>query len=494
LIKAPVEELSKESNLSENGLYYLNLALDQARRLSSVVTQLMDFQKVDIGREQLSLSMVDVVKLITRRIEILDPFAKSQNIKLEFSSGRESCICAIDELKIERIVDNLISNAVKYSIAGGKVSIEFQSDEKKWMFQVKDNGIGISRKAQRQLFKEFYRGDNAINSNVVGSGIGLLLAKNYVTMHDGKISCTSQENVGSTFQFVIPVKLISNETVTTKLKVANDLATGLVTHLSASLENENETEGSKVMKVLVVEDNDELLGLMKRILSNDFKVYTANDGLEAWDFIRKYIPDLVVSDIMMPHMNGFELCELLKSTYETSHIPIVLLTALSEKTDQLHGLGLGADDYLTKPFDMNLLIQRIKSIIHNREVVRERALRLITIGSTENILENELNDKFVKKMLEVAQANISNVEFDKDEFASEMNVSSSLLYKKIKALTNQSPTDFIKAVRLKHAMELLQARKHTVTEVSEICGFASVGYFSTVFRKHFGKSPSDVVE
>jgi len=233
---------------------------------------------------------------------------------------------------------------------------------------------------------------------------------------------------------------------------------------------------------------------MKTTLGNDFKVYTAVDGEKAWEFISKHIPDLVVSDIMMPNMDGFELCKIMKSTYETSHIPIILLTALSEKTDQLHGLRLGADDYLTKPFDMNLLIQRIKSIIRNREVVREKALKLITGDSNEHILTNELNDKFVRKMLEVARANVSNTEFGKEEFASAMNVSSSLLYKKIKSLTDQSPTDFIKTIRLNHAVELLQSRKYTVTEVSELCGFASLTYFGVVFRKHFGKSPSEILD
>ena len=164
----------------------------------------------------------------------------------------------------------------------------------------------------------------------------------------------------------------------------------------------------------------------------------------------------------MPNMDGFELCKKMKSTYETSHIPIVLLTALTEKTDQLHGLGLGADDYLTKPFDMTLLIQRIKSIIRNREVIREKALKIIKGDPNEHILTNEHNDKFVRKMLEVAMANISNSEFDKEEFASAMNVSSSLLYKKIKSLTDQSPSDFIKIIRLNHSVELLQSGKYTV--------------------------------
>ena len=494
LIKAPVEELSKEKNLTESGKYYLNLAIEQARQLTSVVTQLMDFQKVDIGKDHLMLSMTDIVKLVSIRKIMLSTYAKSKNIDLVFVSDRDTYMTAVDESKTEKIIDNLISNAIKYSPNNSQIHIELKFDVKKWVLQVRDNGIGISRKVQRHLFKEFYRGDNAINSKVVGSGIGLLLVKNYVTLHGGNISCTSQENVGSTFQVVIPFKSISRESAVTNVLSDLPIASIPVSDLPAQEEPVAEIRSSKEMKVLIVEDNDDLLNFMKSILSNDFKVYTAADGLKAWEFILKHMPDLVVSDIMMPNMDGFELCRLMKSTYETSHIPIVLLTALSEKTDQLNGLGLGADDYLTKPFDMNLLIQRIKSIIRNRVVVREKALRLVTVRTSENILENEHNDKFVKKMLEVAQANISNVDFDKDEFASVMNVSSSLLYKKIKSLTDQSPTDFIKTIRLKHSLELLQSRKYTVTEVSEMCGFASVGYFSTVFRKHFGKSPSEILE
>jgi len=198
--------------------------------------------------------------------------------------------------------------------------------------------------------------------------------------------------------------------------------------------------------------------------------------------------------VMMPKMDGFELCRLMKSTYETSHIPFILLTSLSGKAEQLHGLGLGADDYLTKPFDMTLLVQRIKSIIRNREAVKEKALKLIKGSMNDNvqILTNEHNDKFVKKMLEVVHSNMDNTEFGKDDFASAMNVSSSLLYKKIKSLTDQSPTDFIKLVRLDYALELLKSHKYTVTDVSELCGFGSIGYFSTVFKKHFGKSPTEI--
>lgn len=491
LIKAPVEELIHEKNLSEAGKYYLQLAIEQARRLTSVVTQLMDFQKTDIGRDKISLAMVDIVSLISERKLIYEPLAKSRNISLEFISDRLNFVTAVDETKMEKVIDNLISNAVKYSNPGSKVLIELKSDYNKWALVVKDQGIGISKEAQRKLFKEFYRAENAINSKIVGSGIGLLLVKNLVAMHGGTITCESQENAGSTFKIVIPFHEVANKpgrlAPVPETGSHSNTAPGSIPHVETS----HAGNPSKTMSLLIVEDNHDLRNFMINSIIGEFKVLTAFDGVKAWALITRHMPDLVVSDVMMPNMDGFELCKLMKSTYETSHIPIILLTALTDKTKQLHGLGLGADDYLTKPFDMSLLIQKIKTIIRNREVVREKALKLIKESTAEPILKNELNDKFVKKMLEVAWANISNSEFDKEVFASAMNVSTSLLYKKTKSLTGQSPTDFIKTVRLKHAYELLQTRQHTVTDVSELCGFSSVGYFSTVYKNFFGKSPTD---
>jgi len=493
LIKAPVEELCKEELLTDSGKYNLNLALDQTRQLTSVVTQLMDFQKVDIGKEQVLLSMTDIVKLVSNRKVMLASYSKVKNINLVFVSNCESYVTAVDEPKMEKIIDNLISNAIKYSAINSQIQIDLRCEEKKWTLVVKDNGIGISRKAQRQLFKEFYRGDNAINSKVVGSGIGLLLVKNYVTMHGGTISCSSQESIGSAFQIVIPYKV---KTRVSTASLVEEIPSSVLPMIAVSNQkgNGNESHAPKEMKVLIVEDNDDLLNFIKNTLSAEFKIYTASNGEQAWSFILKQIPDMVVSDIMMPRMDGFELCKLMKSTYETSHIPILLLTALSEKTDQLRGLGLGADDYLTKPFDMVLLIQKIKSIVRNREAVRDKALRLIKGDSSEQILDNELNDKFVRKMMEVAKANLANSEFDKDEFAAAMNVSSSLLYKKTKALTDQSPTDFIKSIRLNYAVQLLQEKKYNITEVSELCGFTSLTYFGIVFKKQFGKSPSEIID
>ncbi|MBN2262333.1 MAG: response regulator, partial [Prolixibacteraceae bacterium] len=422
LINAPIEELNKEKSLSQNGRYYLNLASEQAGRLSRISTQLLDFQKVDIGKEHLSLAMTDMVDLIKQRKMMFESFAQKSKVKLVFEHDTNQCVTAVDESMIEKVLDNLISNAIKYSKPNSLVKIILSQKTDTWALEVIDQGIGISRKAQRHLFKEFYRGENAVNSKIVGSGIGLLLVKNYVSLHGGNINCQSQENEGATFKVVVPLQTVS-EAPKQKAQPEKFNAEYNVDVPQPELGAENRS-----MHVLVVEDNDDLRKFMKVPLSGQFKVSSAVDGKKAWEYIQKEMPDMVVSDVMMPNMDGFELCRLMKSTYETSHIPIILLTALAGKAEQLHGLGLGADDYLTKPFDMGILIQRIKTIVKNREQIRERAISLFDSNENEVLFDNELNDQFVKKAMQVIAQNLSNVDFGKEEFATQMNVSPSLLY------------------------------------------------------------------
>ncbi|MBN1132139.1 MAG: response regulator [Bacteroidales bacterium] len=493
LINSPVEELNKETKLSDTGRYFLNLAIEQSRRLASVVTQLMDFQKVDIGKEILSLAMTDIVRVIQNRVLMFQYLAESNNIKLNFKSNRSKYLTAIDEGKIEKVTDNLISNAIKYSKPDSEVTIEITCTESRWTLRVEDRGIGISRKSQRKMFNEFYRGENAVNAKIVGSGIGLVLARNYVVLHGGKISCSSQENVGSVFQVVIPYKKVKDDREAEKTERKDESASEIVSLESSEPDTFEELNGEKY-KILVVDDHEELRNYMKTTLGQDYTVITAGDGNEGWKSVLKHAPDIVISDIIMFGMDGFELCRILKSTYDTSHIPVILLTSLSGKAEELHGLGLGADDYLTKPFDIKLLKQKIKTIIHNRSVIREKALKLIRCDDRVPVLANELNDRFVKKMVEVVKMNISNPEFGKENFAYEMNVSSSLLYKKAKSLTDQSPTDFLKAVRMDHALRLIKEKKYNITEISIMCGFSSVGYFSTVFKNYYRKSPSEVLD
>jgi signal transduction histidine kinase/ligand-binding sensor domain-containing protein/DNA-binding NarL/FixJ family response regulator len=493
LIKAPVEELSRETSLSAQGKYYLKLALDQTRHLAAVVTQLMDFQKADVGREQLAFTAVDITGLVKQRVMMFRSLAERKNIPIVFTSDCSQYVTGLDVSKMEKTIDNLISNAIKYSEDGTKIDVILNCMKESWQLQVVDQGIGFSKKVQKQLFREFYRGENAVNSRISGSGIGLLLVKKYVSLHGGEVSCESEEGVGSTFTLVVPRREISG-------KIHPDAQTNAyapTADAEPDVSGEDfirEKHRGKAMHILIVEDNQDLLQFMQRTLSDHFVVSVAENGNAAWQFIRKQMPDLVVSDVMMPEMNGFELCRLLKSTYETSHIPVILLTALAGQSDQLHGLGLGADDYLTKPFEMNLLVRKIITIVRNRAAVREKTLKMI--GSDREtaipVLDNEHNDGFLRKIHEVVWKNMADPTFGKDDFAGAMNVSSSLLYKKIKTLTDLSPTEYVRTIRLRHAYGLLQSRKYTVTEVSEMCGFTSVGYFSTVFKKHFQELPSDL--
>ena len=503
LINAPIEELNKDKELSKDSRHYLNIATEQSKRLSFVATQLLDFQKVDIGKGQLFLIMTDIVKLISKRKLMFEAAAKEKNIELIFISNKESFFSAVDEVKMEKVVDNLFSNAIKFSFQHCKVEIILDCREKDWSLEVKDYGHGIPEKEQKKLFKEFYRGNNPINSKIIGSGIGLLLVKNYVMMHNGEIQLISKENEGSSFKIFIPNKIVDKAHETNIIDVVNDDIQYVVIKDGNSQHVDEEKNGLAVVGdnsknekkkyVLIVEDNNELQNFLKYSLQYQYEISIANDGSEAWDIVQKKIPDLIISDIMMPNMDGFEFCKLIKSTFDTSHIPVILLTALSDKAKQLEGLGLGADDYITKPFDMTILLQRIKTIVNNRDIVKEKALKLIKQSDDkQSILNNELNDKFVKKALNIVRENIANSEFSKEEFASSMCVSSSLLYKKIKALTNQSPSDFIKTIRLTHSLELLQSRKYSVTEISELCGFSSINYFSRTFKAYFGKTPTDI--
>ena len=483
LITAPIDELNKAPELSEKSRHFLHITSSQSEKLLQITSQLLDFQKADKEKEQLFLTITDLVKLVSQRIQMHRASADKRNIELTFTKNAEIYYSDVDEIKVERIIDNLIVNAIKYSHADSKIDIKLICWDNQWELSVKDYGLGISESDQKKLFREFYRGDNVINSKVIGSGIGLLLVKKYVSMHKGNIVFNSKEGEGSLFEVVIPR---NSEKVNDQkqLDLPNNSEDATLTKI--------ETQDKKKTHILIVEDNDELRDFLRYSFQEEYKISISINGFQGWNLIQKETPDLIISDIMMPDMNGLDLCKLIKSTFETSHIPVILLTALSEKSDQLTGLGLGADDYITKPFDMKILSQKIKSIIKNREIVKDKALRFISQPEDgQQIFANEHNDQFIKKALEVIHSNLSNPDFGKAEFASALNVSSSLLYKKLKSLTGQSPVDMIRVVRLNQAVELLKTQKYTVTEVSELCGFSSSSYFGVVFKKQFGKSPTE---
>lgn len=482
LIKAPIEELKYSKDLTVSDRECIRMASEHVKRLSAVTTKLLDFQKIDIGKTQLNFNPQDIVAFIRTRISMFSSLADQKSIIIEFHHDKDSYVTSVDINKMEQIVDNLISNAIKYSPVLSTIEVAFSGNDKNWSLSVTDHGIGICKKDQRKLFSEFYRGSNAINSHIVGSGIGLALVKKLVDIHGGRIRFESQENVGSKFEVCIPYNRPESS--------AEEVTAETPEHVPSTYDHSNED-----MRVLICEDNDDLRQFMANALGRQFSVTAVADGEDAWNHIKESLPDLIVSDIMMPNMDGFELCRLVKSTFETSHIPLILLSALTEQADELQGLGLGADDYMTKPFDVKTLSQRIASTIRNR---RNIGSRIMAQGmSTQQPRQKEeepvnpLNDEFVRKAIDVITRHLDNTEFGKEEFAQEMGVSTSLLFKKIKALTGLSIVDFIKKVRMEHAMRLVNDQSLSISDIAYQCGFSTIGYFSTVFKKHFGKTPSE---
>ena len=442
LIKAPIEEIKRSPNINEEEKQYLQLAIDQMQRLTMVTTQLMDLQKIDLGKGQFHPMNYDIVPLISSRISMFESIAEKRNITLTYSYKPESYVTAVDAGKIERIVDNLLSNAIKYSHEYSSVDINFTANDNEWRLSIVDHGIGIDKKSLDNLFKEFFRSENAVNSRISGSGIGLALTKKLVELHDGKIIVESREDEGSRFEIVIPHRLVDSAPLPVN---AED---------PESADKSIDNEEIKNMRILVCEDNDDLRRFMKRPLGRHFNVATASNGVDAWEYIKK---------------------------------------ELSDQSDELHGLGLGADDYMTKPFDMKTLTQRIMSIILNRRALGSRVISEggETVEEADTKESNELNDAFVRQALKIVVNHLEDSDFSKEEFAREMGVSTSLLFKKIKALTDMTVVDFIRNIRMDHAMKLLNDSQYSIGEIAYKCGFSSISYFSTVFKKHFGKSPTD---
>lgn len=493
LIMAPLNELKKSSSLIDKEKYFINLAVSNVERLNTIVNQLMDFQKSDILKSQLLVTSFDVISFVRKKVEVFSLLAKKQDIDIIFTANIELLEVWMDIEKFERIVDNLISNAIKYTPGGGAIEVNIQNGSNSWNLEVKDNGIGISKNDQTKLFKHFYRGENAINSNISGSGVGLLLTKNYVLLHKGNISFDSTQGIGT--RFIVTFKLgkshYGEDVVFSNSNTVPDMKT-LISENDDNVFKPSKMLSENEVKILLVEDNDELRNFLQTILGSSFAIQSAINGREAFEILDTYLPDIIISDVQMPEMDGLTFSSKIKNNFETSHIPIILLSALTQKDQILRGIQIGVDDYITKPFDIDLLIAKIHAILKNRELVRLRFLNKLDDVEIKTDIPNERDREFIDKALHFIQTNLDNVDFNKDVLAREMAVSQSLLYSKIKHLSGESPSDLIRIIRLKKSMELLKVNKYSVSEVAFMSGFNDSKYFSTIFKKYFGKSPSEV--
>jgi DNA-binding response OmpR family regulator/ligand-binding sensor domain-containing protein/nitrogen-specific signal transduction histidine kinase len=476
LIKAPLSELETQEGLPDEVRKSLSVATKNAEKLFEMVTHLLDLQKADLHSERVSVSLQNIYSYMEEKITDFRTVAIQKGIVLKLDIEPDFPELWFDKGKMNKILNNLLSNALKYT-EDGSISVFVKHTKHKWSIEILDTGIGIPAKEQKYLFKQFFRANNAVDSKEAGSGIGLLLVQKIVKQLHGQISFSSAENMGSSFMITFPL----NAHIP---KVEKAEPAGIPSQQPKASELPVQRN-----ILLLAEDDPEMKEYLTEKLSKEYEVYCVSDGEKALEMAKELNPDIIISDIIMPGLEGDEMCRILKSSTETSHIPIILLTALSEREHVIAGLEAGANDYIIKPFDLSVLKVRIRNILQNRQHLRE------TVLSSNSALEeinyaSQLDKEFLDKAMKIIDNELSNTEFSINDFCRMLGMSRTSVYNKLKTLTDQSPNDFIRIIRLNKSKELLVSRRYSIGEVSCMVGFSDPKYFSTCFKKQFGISPS----
>lgn len=495
MIKAPLSEIMEKESLSENGQKNIQLAMQSTENLAELANNLINFQKEELYSSQTIVTAHELNHYLSNYMHQFDSFARQKDITLSYESSFDSLDVWIDTSKMDSILRNLLSNALKYTPQGGRVSLKAESNKNTWTLFLSDTGIGMNKEDQKKLFKYLFRGYNTANQTTTGCGIGMLLTYRLIENHEGKISFTSTENVGTTFQLTFPIrsknyqykkeeKEGTDKVLTTEQETAGNITTDIQF-------TDSQTDEQAPL-ILVVEDNAPLRSFIIHSLSDTYQVEGAGNGQEALDFINERQPDLILSDIMMPVMDGKKMCQIVKSQMETSHIPIILLTALGDKEHILEGLEIKADQYLVKPFDVHILKATIRTLIANRKMLRNRFKSAVTALPEEAPaveLPTSLDDEFIQKVTELVKEGLGK-NFNVDTLCASVNMSRTSFYNKIKALTGIAPAEFIRNIRMQEAALMLKSQRYTVAEVSDKMGFADPQYFTDTFKKFYGVPPS----
>ena len=528
LVLAPLVDLSKDSHLSEKSRVFLDMAQRNGNKLLKMVTELLDFQKVEQSAELVRLQDVELPMFLRLQVEKFIVAAQEKHIHLSLEACPQHLVHT-DVKMMDLILENLLSNAIKYTPEGGKVTLSASIEGKTAQILVSDTGIGIPKAEIKNIFKSFFRASNAVNSQEMGSGLGLMLTRQLVKKLGGKLTFVSEEGKGTTFHVVLPLGN-SAASSTQPVEEVQNVEAIFSNHQDVHDEERksvasSDDQNSEVSKdtLLFVDDNEDLRQYICMTFSDTYRVVDVESG----DAALKYLEeggecDIVVSDVMMPGMQGDVLCQRIKENKDTSWLPVILLTAKAGRNFMIEGLGLGADDYIAKPFDATILASKIDSMLKNRhrlsQYYMERSLALVrgevsaksnsskqvmdlnaadepieTIQASdekeEQAILNPQDQAFVEKATRLVLDNLSDTDFTIDRLCREMAMSRTLFYGKLKTLTGQGPQDFMRLIRLEQAAMFLK-QGDSVLDVSVKAGFVNVKYFSTVFKKHFGVSPS----
>lgn len=499
LILGPLERLISADNHPKL-VKQLELIKNNADRLMKLVTELLDFRKAEEGHMKIHCSYQDIIPFSHEIYESFKNLALDKNIRYQFLAPQEPLFLYFDKNQLEKVIFNLLSNAFKFTPDGGciKVEVAYQNVSRDWVeIKVTDTGKGIPEDFQDKLFDSFFQVDDRGRQNI-GSGIGLALSKSIIELHKGEISVSSFAAEQKLTVFTIALRTgrdhLSESEVLSETSFVENYQKTPKNYLTTSYSDaEKFIPSHKKYKLLIAEDNDEVRGLIADTLREEYEIVEFADGQLALDYMQNEIPDLIISDIMMPGIDGLELCKQVKSAEGTSHIPFILLTARASVAHQVDGLSIGADAYISKPFSLQILSLNVKNLLKAQEVMREKYSQQVVLQPS-NISITSPEEKFIQKLIQIIEEKMGNPEFDVNELVNEIGMSRTVLYKKVQTLTNYSVADLIKHMRLKKAAELFKLSTLPIAEVAYTVGFNDRKYFSKEFKKQYEMSPSEYIQ
>ena len=486
LIADPVNYIIHDDNLNSQQRSMLQIVQRNVLVLTQLVSEILDFRKVQNGKMELRLSDFNLTESMKQWIKLFSVSAQKKHITISMDAP-DTIMLRADQDKIERICYNLLSNALKYTSEGGEISLMAKEEGGRVMISVADNGCGISSDELPYIFDRFYQAKNAGR----GTGIGLAIVKAFTELHHGEVSATSIEGKGSTFTIHIPVRQkgeVTNQPTEKIEQLVEPSSAEEVPNQARHIDELIQPYQTDKPEVLIIDDNIDIRTYLRSVLSEKYNVSEAADGKVGLELARKIVPDIVLSDIMMPVMDGLAFCQQLKTDKAISHIPVILLTARSLDEQRAEGYEHGADAYLSKPFSLRLLFSRIDNLIQSR-----KKLSKLFSNSDENDafekLSNETDKTFAAQLRKIIQDNLSDNEFNVERIGDEIGLSRVQLYRKVKALTGYSPVEMLRKARLARARHLLRTTEKTVSEVAYAVGFSTPSYFSKCYKDEFGESP-----
>lgn len=495
LIAEPVTQLAAADNLTPQQHTLTRIADKNVKILQRLINQILDFRKYENGKLNLRLTEIDFDKAVNDWMESFYAVARKRDIKLTLSSptAGNAMPIALDSEKIERVFFNLLSNAFKYTPDNGSIAVSYSCDGNMLTFKVADTGEGISERDLGNIFDRFYQVDRI---HPKGSGIGLSLAKAFVELHGGTISVESALNKGSVFTVILPVTHVADSTADASKRIDKQVVTAELDVIATNI-----TVDADKPILLIIDDNEDIRKLVGELLNDQYNIITAPNGKDGVMMAARYVPDLIICDVMMPVMDGLECCRRIKGEISTSHIPVLMLTACSMDEQRVQGYDSGADGYLSKPFNSAVLKAKCSSLIANRKRIKElwqSSASPLTIKADESatarkpLAPGDIDNDFYNRFLEIFKAGMGNSDLNVDKIASMMGLERSQFYRKIKALTNYAPVELMRRLRLQHGRTLLTTTDKTISEIAYETGFSTPAYFTKCYRDAYGETPTEV--